>query len=77
METKIDIIDNVTSINIISNMINYLETYIDQTSSTHLHIFLLIVGILIILICILIAVLLNKFLSKKVSYRSTETQVIG
>lgn len=75
MDTKLDIINNVTAINSISMIINYIETFIDQTSTTHLHIFLVIVGVLILLISVLILVLCIKLLSNKTSYRSTQTRV--
>lgn len=75
VETKFDIINNDTAINTITMIINYVETFIDQTSTTHLHIFLVIVGVLILLVSILILVLCNKLMSNKNSYRSTQTRV--
>jgi len=75
MEPKLDIINNDTAINIITMILNHVEMFIDQTSTTHLHIFLVIVGVLILLISIIILVLCNKLLSNKTSYRSTQTRV--
>jgi len=75
VETKLDIINNDTAINTITMILNHIETFIDQTSTTHLHIFLVIVGVLILLVSVLILVLCNKLLSNKTSYRSTQTRV--
>jgi len=75
VETKLDIINNDTAINTITMIINHIETFIDQTSTRHLHIFLVIVGVLILLVSVLILVLCNKLLSNKTSYRSTQTRV--
>jgi len=75
VEPKFDIINNDTAINIITMILNHVEMFIDQTSTTHLHIFLVIVGVLILLISIIILVLCNKLLSNKTSYRSTQTRV--
>jgi len=75
VEPKLDIINNDTAINIITMILNHVEMFIDQTSTTHLHIFLVIVGVLILLISIIILVLCNKLLSNKTSYRSTQTRV--
>lgn len=76
MEPKLDIINNDTAINIITMILNHVEMFIDQTSTTHLHIFLVIVGVLILLISIIILVLCNKLLSNKTSYRSTQTREV-
>jgi hypothetical protein len=70
-----NVINNVTIVNNLSMILNYIETFIDQTSTTHLHIFLVIVGVLIILVSVLILVLCNKLLSNKTSYRSAQTRV--
>lgn len=75
VEKKFDFIDNVTTINTIAMIINGIETFINQTSTKHLHIFLVIVGVLILLVSVLILVLCNKLLSNKNSYRSTQTRV--
>lgn len=75
VETKLDIISNITTISTITMVLNYIEAFIDQTSTTHLHIFLVIVGVLIFLVSILILVLCNKLLSNKASYRSAQTRV--
>lgn len=75
VEPKLDIINNDTAINIITMILNHVEMFIDQTSTIHLHIFLVIVGVLILLISIIILVLCNKLLSNKTSYRSTQTRV--
>lgn len=75
VETKINVINNVTTVNNLSMIMNYIETFIDQTSTTHLHIFLVIVGVLILLVSVLILVLCNKLLSNKTSYRSAQTRV--
>jgi len=75
VETKLDIINNDTVINTITMILSHIETFIDQTSTTHLHIFLVIVGVLILLVSVLILVLCNKLLSNKTSYRSTQTGV--
>lgn len=56
--------------------IDFIETFINQTSKTHLHIFLIIVGVLILLISILIYVLCNKIIFNKTPYRSAVTEVI-
>lgn len=74
-DTKINVINNVTTVNNLSMIMNYIETFIDQTSTTHLHIFLVIVGVLILLVSVLILVLCNKLLSNKTFYRSAQTQV--
>jgi len=75
VELKIDVINNVTTIDTISMILQYVETFIDQTSTTDLHIFLVIVGVLIVLVSVLIIVLCNKLLSNKNAYRSTQTRV--
>lgn len=75
VETKLDIINNDTVINTITMILSHIETFIDQTSTTHLHIFLVIVGVLILLVSVLILVLCNKLLSSKTAYRSTQTGV--
>lgn len=74
METKINN-NNSANIDSFGVVISYLETFIDQTSTTHLNIFLVIVGVLILLISIFILILCNKLLSNTNSYRSTQTRV--
>lgn len=74
-ETNIDITNNSTNIYTIGVLIDHFETFINQTSTTHLNIFLVIFGVSIILVLVLILVLCNKLISTKNFYTSTLTHV--
>jgi len=66
--TKFDV-----EITIISMIFHHILTFIDQTLTIHLHIFLIIAGSFIL--SVIIIILCYKLFSNRFLYSSTQTQV--
>lgn len=69
-ETKFDV-----KITIMTMILNYISTLINQTTTIHLYIFIIIVGSFILLISVVIITLCYKLLSNRFLYTSAQTQV--